>query len=49
MNINLSLPFDDVNAILRVLGKLPYEQVVGVIDKIRAQVAEQTKPPEPPP
>lgn len=50
MNIKLDLQINDVNAILGVLGKLPYEQVVRVIDSIRAQVTDQTKPPsEPPP
>jgi len=52
MNINIALSINEVNAILGVLGKLPYEQVVKVIDKIRAQVTEQTAaapPPAPPP
>lgn len=44
MNINLSLTINEVNSVLGVLGKLPYEQVVGLIDKIRGQVTEQTKP-----
>jgi hypothetical protein len=49
MNIKLDLPIGDVNKILLVLGKMPYEQVVQMIDSIRTQVAEQTKPPTEPP
>jgi hypothetical protein len=47
--MKLDLSINDINAILAVLGKLPYEQVVRVIDSIREQVAEQTKPPPEPP
>lgn len=46
--IQLKLDINKVNGILQVLGKLPYEQVVALIDDIRAQVAEQTKPPAEP-
>ena len=49
MNIRLELHINKVNAILQVLGKLPYEQVVGLIDEIRGQVAAQTAESEPPP
>lgn len=44
MKINLCLDINDINAVLGVLGKLPYEQVVRLIDNIRGQVTEQTKP-----
>lgn len=49
MNIKLDLPITDVNKILLLLGKMPYEQVVQMIDSIRTQMAEQTKPPAGPP
>lgn len=48
MNINISLHINEVNSILQVLGKLPYEQVVAIIEKIRGQVIAQTEKPEPP-
>lgn len=37
MNINLELTVDECNMILRVLGKHPFEEVVSVINKIKAQ------------
>lgn len=43
VKIVLSLDINTINAILTLLGKCPYEQVVKTIDDIRAQVAEQTK------
>jgi hypothetical protein len=45
MKITLSLDINVINAILGLLGKCPYDQVVKTIDDIRAQVAEQTKEP----
>lgn len=48
MNIKLDLSINDVNAVLGLLGKCPFEQVERLIGSIRAQVAEQTKPPAPP-
>jgi hypothetical protein len=35
--IKLELSIDDCNMILRVLGKHPFEEVVAVINKIKAQ------------
>jgi hypothetical protein len=37
MNIKLELTVDECNMILRVLGKHPFEEVVSVINKIKAQ------------
>jgi hypothetical protein len=45
--INLELKVEEVNTILRVLGKHPFEEVVALIGKIKqqgdAQVAEMQK------
>jgi hypothetical protein len=45
--IKLELSVDEVNTILRVLGKHPFEEVVSLIGKIKkqgdAQVAEMQK------
>ena len=35
--INLSLTVEEVNAVLGNLGTLPYQNVFGLIEKIRAQ------------
>jgi hypothetical protein len=35
--IKLELSIDECNMILRVLGKHPFEEVVSVINKIKAQ------------
>jgi len=37
MNIKLELSIEEVNMILRVLGKHPFEEVVAVIQKIKQQ------------
>ena len=37
MIIKLELTVDEANMILRVLGKHPFEEVVAVIGKIKAQ------------
>lgn len=37
MNIKLELTVDEANLILRVLGKHPFEEVVTLIGKIKAQ------------
>jgi hypothetical protein len=37
MNINLTLTVDEVNAILRSLGKHPFEEIAALIQKIKAQ------------
>ena len=39
--IQLNLPVTDINFILGLVGKQPYEQVVGLIDNIRSQAAPQ--------
>ena len=39
--IQLNLPVTDINFILGLVGKQPYEQVVGLIDNVRAQAAPQ--------
>lgn len=49
MKITLVLDLNDVNAILSVLAKLPYEQVESLISNIRGQAQAQVTPPPPPP
>lgn len=39
--ITLELTVDEVNTILACLGKLPFEQVVTLMNKIQMQGAEQ--------
>ena len=39
--IQLNLSVTDINFILGLMGKQPYEQVVGLIDNIRCQAAPQ--------
>lgn len=47
MNINLELTVDEVNTILRSLGKHPFDEIAALIVKIKkqgeAQIAEQQK------
>lgn len=47
MNIKLELTVDEVNAILRSLGKHPFEEIALLINKIKEQgepqVAEMAK------
>jgi hypothetical protein len=47
MNIKLELTVDEVNAILRSLGKHPFEEIATLINKIKTQgepqVAELVK------
>jgi len=47
MNIKVELTVEEANLILRVLGKHPFEEVVALINKIKAQgdsqVAEAEK------
>jgi hypothetical protein len=47
MNIKLELSVDEVNAILRSLGKHPFEEIATLISKIKSQgepqVAEMAK------
>lgn len=47
MNIKLELTVDEVNAILRSLGKHPFEEIALLINKIKTQgepqVAEMAK------
>ena len=37
--IQLQLPVSEVNFVLGLVGKQPYDQVAGLIDKIRGQAA----------
>ena len=39
--IELTFSVDEVNAIMGMLGRQPYEQVEGLINKIRAQAIPQ--------
>jgi hypothetical protein len=41
MPIKLELSLDQINGILRALGTLPYAEVSGLVDQIRAQVIPQ--------
>jgi len=47
MNIKLELTVEEVNAILRSLGKHPFEEIAALINKIKVQgepqVAEMAK------
>ena len=56
MNINIELNLEEVNTILRVLSKHPFEEVVNLIGKIKqqgeaqvaaAEAAAAEKPAEP--
>ena len=39
--LQFQLPVSEVNFVLDLIGKQPYDQVAGLIDKIRAQAAPQ--------
>ena len=39
--LQFQLPVTEVNFILGLVGRQPYDQVAGLIDKIRAQAAPQ--------
>lgn len=39
--IKFELSFDEANAVMFALGKLPYDQVAGLVDKLRQQAAPQ--------
>ena len=41
MNLNLELTVDEINTILRTLGKHPFEEVVLLINKIKQQAEPQ--------
>jgi hypothetical protein len=41
--IKLELSIDDCNTILRVLGKHPFEEVVAIINNIKAQGEPQVQ------
>lgn len=47
MALQLNLEVEEINTILRVLGKHPFDEVVALISKIKAQgdaqLAEQAK------
>lgn len=46
MNIKLDLDLNEVNAILQVLAKAPYEVAEPLISKIRSQAQPQVAPKE---
>jgi len=46
--INLSLNLAEVNNILKVLGRMPYEEVYDLIGKIQNQAAQQMQPQQAP-
>ena len=39
--IKFELTFDEANAVMFALGKLPYDQVAGLVEKLRHQAAPQ--------
>ena len=41
MKLNIELTVDEANVILTSLGKMPYDQVMMLISKIRGQAQEQ--------
>jgi len=41
--IELKLTVNEVNGILGAIGKMPFEQVVGLVDKIRSQAVPQVQ------
>ena len=43
MDINLTLDVNEVNAILRSLGKHPFDEIVSLITKIKAQGEPQVQ------
>jgi hypothetical protein len=43
MEIKLSLTIEDVNAIISVLGMLPFNQAAGIIGKVREQAIPQVQ------
>jgi hypothetical protein len=42
--MTLELTLEEINAIMGMLGRQPYEQVEGLIAKIRAQAIPQLPP-----
>jgi hypothetical protein len=42
--MTLELTLEEINAIMAMLGRQPYEQVEGLIAKIRAQAIPQLPP-----
>ena len=47
MDIHFTLTIEESNLMLIALSKLPYEHVAALIDKLKAQAAEQFPPPVP--
>lgn len=41
VTIKFELSFDEANAVMFALGKLPYDQVAGLVEKLRQQAAPQ--------
>lgn len=44
----LTVTNDDVNTIGKALGRLPFDDVAQLIQKLREQIVSQSKPPEVP-
>lgn len=42
-NINLEVSVEEAQGILIALSKLPYEQVAGLIEKVKSQAESQLK------
>ena len=43
LNLKLELTVADTNNVLAALGKMPFEQVAGLVDKIRNQAVPQVQ------
>lgn len=41
VTIKFELTFDEANAVMFALGKLPYDQIAGLVEKLRQQAAPQ--------
>ena len=48
MDINITLPQDAWNVVLKYLGQAPYVEVAPLIAEIQRQAAPQTAPTQPP-
>lgn len=46
--VNLKVTTEDVNVIGKALGKMPFDEVAGLIQKLREQIMQQQKPAEVP-
>ncbi len=41
VTIKFELSFDEANLVMYALGKMPFDQVVGLVEKLRQQAAPQ--------